>query len=117
MQSSSDPLRRLATASTSRFSSDQQITDASILFPGPRPDESVAHEAAPDHEDDLPGWTNSTTDDSYFVGSGVKLLQHVGEGRLSPGEDHEPSDPQLQEVHHREWQSYHMESGWNPNNL
>ena len=58
MQSSSDPLRRLATVSTSRFSHDHQITDASIMFPGPRPDESVAHEAAPDHEDDLSGWRN-----------------------------------------------------------
>ena len=50
---------------------------------------------------------------SSFAGSGVELLQHVGEGGLSPGEDHQPSDPQLQEVHHREWKSHHLESGRN----
>ena len=54
---------------------------------------------------------------SSFAGSGVELLQHVGEGGLSPGEDHQPSDPQLQEVHHREWKSHNLESGWNLKNL
>ena len=49
--------------------------------------------------------------------SGVKLLQHVGEGGLPPGEDHQPGDPQLQEVHHREWKPHHLESGWNLKNL
>ena len=51
------------------------------------------------------------------IGAGVELLQHVGEGGLSPGEDHQPSDPQLQEVHHREWKSHNLESGWNLKNL
>ena len=49
--------------------------------------------------------------------SGVELLQHVGEGGLPPGEDHQPGDPQLQEVHHREWKPHHLESGWNLENI
>ena len=51
------------------------------------------------------------------IGAGVELLQHVGEGGLPPGEDHQPGDPQLQEVHHREWKPHHLESGWNLNNF
>ena len=38
-----------------------QITEQGkkSVFSGPGPDESVAHEAPPDHEDDLPGQKNS----------------------------------------------------------
>ena len=38
-----------------------QIMDQGMksVFSGPGPDESVAHEAPPDHEDDLPGQKNS----------------------------------------------------------
>ena len=45
------------------------------------------------------------------IGPGVELLQHVGEGGLSAGEDYQPGDPKLQEVHHRERKSHHLESG------
>ena len=42
--------------------------------------------------------------------SGVKLLQHVGEGGLPPGEDHQPGDLQLQAVHHGERAGHHLVS-------
>ena len=76
---------------------------------GPRTYEPVADEAAPDHEDDLPGLKNFIPSHGGRVG--VELLQHVGEGGVASREDHEPSDPELQEVHHREWKSHHLEPG------
>ena len=58
-QSSLVRLKRPATASTSRSPFELQSggghLNCSSKFSGPRPDESVAHEASPDHEDDLSG--------------------------------------------------------------
>ena len=152
MQSSLVPLRRPATASTSRFPHDQHY----IIETSTSKTRSERHQPAkPDQRDidqhpQIRETTTSTTKSEthpYFqdpdqmnqslmkllqimkmiyqvrkisrprttIGPGVELLQHVGEGGLPPGEDHQPGDPQLQEVHHREWKPHHLESGWNLN--
>ena len=83
-----------------------------MFLSGPRTYEPVADEAAPDHEDDLSGLKKLYSEQASHEGSlGVELLQHVGEGGVASREDHEPSDPELQEVHHREWKSHHLEPG------